>query len=89
MELCTSYGVGKRSYSSDVIRRMALVTHGEQSVNYVFLTVKEKDFVQKERKMNIFIDVVKSFGYNKSYLRKGRDCKSDLFLYISISKFGI
>lgn len=39
--------------------------------------------------MNIFIDVVKSFGYNKSYLRKGRDCKSDLFLYISISKFGI
>ena len=73
MGLCTSYGVGKRSYSSDVIRRMALVTHGEQSVNYVFSTVRKKDFVQKERKMNIFIDVVKSFGYNKSYLRKGRN----------------
>lgn len=43
--LCISYGVGKRSYSSDVILRMALVTHGEQSVNYVFSTVKEKDFV--------------------------------------------
>lgn len=54
MELCTSYGVGKRSYSSDVILRMALVTHGEQSVNYVFSTVKEKRFCIKREKNEYF-----------------------------------
>lgn len=54
MELCTSYGVGKRSYSSDAILRMALVTHGEQSVNYVFSTVKEKRFCIKREKNEYF-----------------------------------
>lgn len=54
MGLCTSYGVGKRSYSSDVILRMALVTPGEQKRELCIFNGQRKRFRIKIEKNEYF-----------------------------------